>query len=110
MELMTLKEVCESVGVSRRRIQCFEKAGLLRPTAKNKYGYLLYNEEMLHKAEVIKFMQELGFSLKEIKAIFDAPKTVMKEALIQRVNELEEEIVHLNEIIREAILYIENLE
>lgn len=110
MELMTLKQICESVGVSRRSIQGYEKAGLMKPTDKNKYGYLLYDEEVLHRAELIKFMQELGFKLKDIKEIIDAPKHVMKEALERRVRELEEEVARLDRIIQEATRFIESLE
>lgn len=110
MELMTLKEICESVGVSRRSIQCYEKAGLMRPTDKNKYGYLLYDKQALHRAELIKFLQELGFKLKEIGTIIDAPNNVMKEALERRIGELEKEAVRLNQVIQQAREYMESLE
>lgn len=110
MEVMTLREMCESVGVSRRSIQCYEKAGLMLPTDKNKYGHLLYDKNALHRAKMIKFMQELGFKLREIKEIIDAPNKVIKEAFERRINELEEETVKLNQIIQEAIEYMESLE
>lgn len=109
MEVMTLKEICESVGVSRRSIQCYEKAGLMKATDKNKYGYLLYDEEMLHRAELIKFLQELGFKLKEIKEIIEAPKNVMREALEKRVKELESEVERINQVILEASAYMESI-
>lgn len=82
----------------------------MKPTDKNKYGYLLYDEETLHRAELIKFLQELGFKLKDIKEIIDAPKHVMKEALERRVRELEEEVARLDRIIQEATRFIESLE
>ena len=53
MELLTLKQICESVGVSRRSIQCYEKAGLMMPSDKNKYGHLLYDIHAMHRAETI---------------------------------------------------------
>ncbi|MGO5230497.1 MerR family transcriptional regulator [Thermoguttaceae bacterium LCP21S3_D4] len=109
MELLTLKELCESVGASRRSIQCYEKAGLMMPTDKNKYGHLLYDINTMHRAEKIRFMQELGFKLKDIKEIIDAPREVMKEALERRVKELEEEIARLDQIIKEAAKYMETL-
>lgn len=34
MELMTLRTMCERLNVSRRSIQCYEQAGLLKPSAK----------------------------------------------------------------------------
>ena len=109
MKLITLREMCAQVGVSRRVIQCYEKVGLMKATDKNKYGYLLYDEEMLHRAELIKFLQELGFKLKEIKEIIDAPKNVMREALEKRVKELEAEVERINQVILEASAYMENI-
>lgn len=35
---MTLREICESLGVSRRTLQGYEKAGLVASTGRNKYG------------------------------------------------------------------------
>ena len=109
MELLTLKQICESIGVSRRSIQCYEKAGLMMPSDKNKYGHLLYDIHAMHRAETIKFMQELGFRLREIKEIIDAPSDVMKEALKRRVKELKEETARLVQIIKEATEYMETL-
>ena len=109
MELLTLKQICESVGVSRRSIQCYEKAGLMMPSDKNKYGHLLYDIHAMHRAETIKFMQELGFRLREIKEIIDAPSAVIKEALEQRISELEKETARLDQIIKGATEYIETL-
>lgn len=80
------------------------------PTDKNKYGHLLYDESTLHRAEMIRFLQQLGFKLREVKKIIDAPNDVIKEALIKRVNELENEKVKLNRIIQEANDYIKSLD
>jgi DNA-binding transcriptional MerR regulator len=110
MELMNLKTLCEMVGVSRRSIQCYEKAGLMGPTDKNKYGHLLYDDTALHKAKIIRFMQELGFKLREVSEIIEAPNSVIKEALKRRIEELKDESVRLEEIIKEATEYLQNLE
>ena len=41
----TLHEICDAVGVTRRAVQGYEKAGLVCATDRNKYGHLLYDEE-----------------------------------------------------------------
>ena len=74
----------------------------MTPTDKNKYGHLLYDESTLHRAGMIKFFQQVGFKLREIKEI--------KEELIKRVNELEIEEAKLTQIIMEAKEYIKSLE
>ena len=47
--------------------------------------------------------------LREIKEIIDAPSAVIKEALEQRISELEKETARLDQIIKEATEYIETL-
>lgn len=93
----------------RRSIQCYEKAGLMTPTTKNKYGHLLYDESAFHRAEMIRFLQQLGFKLREVKEIIDAPDDVIKEALEKRVDELEHEKVKMDQIMQEARDYIKKL-
>lgn len=107
MELYTLKKMCEILNISRRSIQCYEKAGLMKPTDRNKYGYLLYDEAAVERARFIRFLQELGFSLKEVKEIIDAKEDVIKEALVKKVVELELLEEHLNMLIEKAQEYIE---
>lgn len=41
--VMTLREVCDTYGVSRRAVQGYEKAGLISASQKNERGYLLYD-------------------------------------------------------------------
>lgn len=109
MKLITLREMCELVGTSRRSIQGYEKVGLIMSQDKNKYGHLLYDENTLLRAKMIKFMQELGFKLKEIKELIDAPREVIKEALSMRIGELKLENAKLKQLIIEATEYMESL-
>ncbi len=64
--MLTLKELCECTGASRRAIQGFEKAGLIRATARNKYGHLLYDESVAEKVKRILVYQGFTFTVKEI--------------------------------------------
>ena len=78
---MTLREICETLGVSRRALQGYEKAGLVISSGRNKYGHLLYDKDAEMRIAQIKFYQQLGFSIKEITMIIDAPDTEIKKAL-----------------------------
>lgn len=109
MEYICLRELCRNVGVSRRSIQCYEHEGLMGPSSKNKYGHLLYDAGMIERAKLIHFMQEVGFTLKEIKEIIDAPPSVIREAFELRLPELEKEEEHLKELIYEVKQYINHL-
>ena len=90
--MKTLNEVCKIVGLSRRMIQEYESgknAIAVTPTTKNKYGYLLYNEEQIEHLQTIKFYREAGYSKKQIKEIFDHPSTDSPEILQNAIIGLE---------------------
>lgn len=50
----------------------------------------------------IKLYQQLGFTIKEITVIIDAPNIVMKAALEQQVQKLREEKTEIDELIEKA--------
>lgn len=86
--MKTIKEICEMLGVTRRSIQWYEQAGLIHPTERNKYGHLLYDDNQIKKIELIKFYQQIGLSIGEIKEIIDAPNEVIKSVLERQIAEL----------------------
>ena len=102
MNCMTLREICETLGVSRRTIQGYEKAGLVAATGRNKYGHLLYDDTARLRIAQIKFYQQLGFSIKEITVIIDASNDVLKTALEQQVQKLRKEKTEIDELIEKA--------
>ena len=61
LNLKTLREICQATGVTRRAIQGYEKAGLLKADGKNKYGHLLYNSDSEKRILNIYFYQKIGF-------------------------------------------------
>lgn len=102
----TLRQVCAELKVSRRAVQGYEKVGLVAPSGKNKYGHLLYGEPEQERIRLIRFYQQLGFQLKEIKSLLDAPDLIKKSALQAKVKKLEAEHTNLQELIRQAKEYI----
>ena len=100
--LKTLRERCNILEVTRRAVQGYEKAGLVTPSERNKYGYLLYNEIEQERIKKIKLYQQFGFKLKEIKDLIDAPEYVVKEAVERQVSKLRSEITRLSTLIDRA--------
>ncbi len=98
----TLRELCDALKVSRRAVQGYEKAGLVSPTAKNKYGYLLYNEEAQKRIAQIRLYQQFGFKIKEIQVLMNAPSVIVKAALERQISRLEEERKQIDELIKKA--------
>ena len=81
MKDMTLREVCCAADVSRRAVQGYEKAELIAASGKNERGYLLYDKYSLERIKRIKFFQQIGFTVREIKEVIDAPSDVLKAAI-----------------------------
>ena len=101
-----LHQVCAELNISRRTIQGYEKEGLVSPSGKNKDGHLLYGEEERERIRLVRFYQQVGFSLKEIKALMEAPVPIRKAALERKEGELESECLRLQELIRQVKEYI----
>ena len=105
----TLRQVCAQLELSRRAIQGYEKAGLVVPSGRNKYGHLLYDEAQMERIRLVRFYQQLGFQLKEIQSLLDAPVSVKKTALQIQIEKLERRHSQLQELIQQAKTYIASL-
>ncbi len=99
---MTLKEVCNHVGVTRRAIQGYEKAGLVQAIERNKYGHLLYDESAIEKIREIKQYQDFGFSIKEIQVLQEVSKEKYLEMLEYRLTLMQLEMRKLRENINKV--------
>lgn len=73
-KVMTLHELCDSFGISRRTIQGYEKRGLVKATGRNMRGYLLYDPHMQAEILRVRRLQKFGFPVKEIKTLLLLPK------------------------------------
>lgn len=90
----TLREICCATGVTRRAIQGYEKNGLVSATAKSERGHLLYDEAAMERIQRIRMLQEMGFQMKEIKEIIDAPGYILKQSLERQIEKMREEMRH----------------
>ena len=96
---MTLREIHDAFGISRRAIQGYEKAGLVRNTGKNERGHLLYDEEEQMRIKKIRLFQQMGFSICEIKDMIDAPDNVLKPIMKQQLIKMKKEQVNIKILI-----------
>lgn len=106
---MTLREICNTFGISRRAVQGYEKTGLLTSSGKNGRGHLLYDDAAQNRIKKIKFLQQAGFTLKEITNIIDAPNDVLKPVLKKQLQKLKKEKDNLEQLIMEIHHLIETL-
>ena len=109
MEELTLMQIKQRYNISRRAIQGYENEGLVRPTGKTKRGYLLYDENATRRILQIKQYQDMGFRVKEIGNVIDASAPVVKEALMEKKEDLlkrKDEIAELIDLIDRKIASI----
>lgn len=108
--VMTLHELCDTLGVSRRTIQGYEKHGLVRASGRNERGYLLYDAHAQEEIRQIRQLQLFGFPVKEIKAIRRMTNEELRRKLLEQRTVLEQKSAGLNEQLRRLSEMIEQLD
>lgn len=97
---LKVKEVADVVGISVRTLHYYDEIGLLIPDDTTKSGYRLYSERNLEQLQQILFFRQLGFPLKEIKAMLESPTFNQVEALQMHRDILLEKRKNIDELIQ----------
>ena len=97
--MYTVNEVSKRTGVSVRTLHHYDRIGLLKPTWLTEAGYRLYDDTALRRLHSILMFREIGFSLKEIRDILDAPDFDYDEALKRQIKLLELQQKRIGELI-----------
>ena len=69
MTALTIGAVARRTGLRASALRYYEEAGLL-PVPARVNGRRVYDEQVIRRIDGLKFAQEAGFTLKEIKALF----------------------------------------
>lgn len=95
METLSIGEVARRTGLRTSAIRYYEEAGVL-PAPQRVGGRRRYGPEVIRVLDVIRFAQQAGFTLEEIRMLFhgfgaDTPLNERWEALAQaKLSELDE--------------------
>lgn len=87
---MFINEVEHLVGLSKKSIRYYEENGLLSPKRNSSNDYRIYSEEDVNRLKVIKFLRELGVTIRELKLLSEN-KITLEECMIDRIDKLEKE-------------------
>lgn len=79
--MLSLTQMCQLSGVSRRTLQGYDKLGLLRHRGATPGGYWLYNESDLERLSVIQLLRCHGFSRRELVEIIPDQDLPLEEML-----------------------------
>ena len=89
--MTTITEAAKIVGLTRRVIQEYESAGVaIKPTKRNKYGYLMYDDICMNRLWQIRFYREMGYDKAKIKTIFENPRYDSAAVIDAQIAMLEE--------------------
>ena len=101
---MTIGKVAERAGVSKQAIRFYERKGIVSKPLRTSLDWRLYSEETVRRVRFVKRVQEIGFSLREIKELLALRATreakcqdVRRQAL-HKIEEIDEKIRMLEAI------------
>ena len=121
-ELMQVGDLAEVSGKTVRAIHLYEEMELLKPLGRSKGRYRLYGPEALVRIRWIGKLQDLGFSLTDIKAIVkdveaegrggSAPSAMVKvrEVYKQKLDDTRVQIERLRTLEREILASLDYLD
>ncbi|GAA2863480.1 MerR family transcriptional regulator [Lactobacillus intestinalis] len=106
----SIGEAAKKLQVSTRTLRYYDEKDLVRPAYIKENGYRFYSEEQIRQIELILFLKELGFSLKQIKMLIQdehgsqSLELLLKEQYqenqqkIDEISKKQAQIKHLQEI------------
>lgn len=109
-EKYSIGEVAKMLKVSTRTLRFYDEKGLIKPAYIEENGYRFYEKEQIRQIELILFLKELGFSLKQIKMLIQDKRGSQSLELLlkqqyqenkQKINELiekQKQIEHLQKM------------
>jgi DNA-binding transcriptional MerR regulator len=119
LSLIKVGDLARRTGKTVRAIHLYEELGLLSTPARSKGGFRMYSGDGVKRIEWIQKLQDMGFSLTEIKAFLrvweesatapDAMATV-REIFSDKLHETRETIVRLSRLaeeLTESLSYLE---
>lgn len=93
--MLTVNQLAKQCSVSVRTLHYYDAIGLLKPAKVTEAGYRLYDDAALERLCLILLFRELGFRLKDIRGVLDAPDFDRNRVLDQQIALLERKQRHL---------------
>lgn len=118
-ELMQIGDLATKSGKTVRAIHLYEELNLLRPAARSKGRYRLYDKDALVRIRWIQKLQDMGFSLTDIQTVVrdweqaqTAPRMMvkMREVYKKKLAETREQVRRLQDLEREiqaSLVYLD---
>jgi DNA-binding transcriptional MerR regulator len=108
--MLTVKQLSDMAGVTRRTLHYYDEIDLLKPTEIGSNGYRYYGEDAILKLQQILLYRKLDLSLDMIRKILNNPLFDVIAALQNHKKELKKRIDQLQRLektVDDTILFIE---
>lgn len=108
-EPLTVGQVAELFGVTRRTLHHYDEIGLVVPGERTHAGYRLYTDEDLTRLQHVVVYRRLGFALEEITLLLDRPDSLVEHlrrqraAVTSRLSELRGLVKAIDQALEEAM-------
>jgi len=109
-------EIAAKIGVQPESIRYYERIGLLPKPKRGASGYRVFTAEHAERAELIKKMQALGFSLEEIRGMLELKFTHghscqhVRNGLREKLEAIDRQLEHLKEFRNDVEEALKNCE
>lgn len=120
LSLLKVGELARRTGKTVRALHLYEELGLLTPAVRSRGGFRLYSSRAVTRIEWIQKLQDMGFSLTEIKTflrVWEASATApsamatVREIFADKLRETRETIDRLTKLsveLQESLSYLES--
>jgi len=120
LALLKVGELARRTGKTVRALHLYEELGLLAPAVRSKGGFRLYSGRAVSRIEWIQKLQDMGFSLTEIKTFLrsweegpTAPKAMdkVREIFADKLRETRQTIARLTQLagdLSESLEYMQS--
>ena len=85
-------ELARRTGVSVRTLHYYDQIGLLEPSHHSEVGHRLYASPEISRLQQIRSLQQLGFTLEEIRELLEKPEVSPEEVIDMHIARLKEQI------------------
>jgi len=120
LSLLKVGDLAKRTGKTVRALHLYEELGLLAPAVRSKGGFRLYHGRAVTRINWISKLQDLGFSLTEIKAFLrdwegseTAPQAIghVREIFSDKLRETRDTIARLTQLVtdlQETLSYMDS--
>jgi len=82
--MLSIKQFCEKLAVSRTTVLYYERKGLITPTTRTESGYRQYGDKELERFKTILAYRSYGISVEEIKNLVYEDDQVGRDSVLRK--------------------------